>query len=261
MNCRSGELRTHAFAALMGSVHGKHVSDGRHHKTILVGKVETIETVDELSAVCHGDFVGMAVENVEGHSTEDSVAQGRHLLQLVARGSLAARTVPRAPLIHYEFHPVLGILLTDDLPMASDEVLHAIALMQQFVPVDRVEIQRVSFAFIPVLRPTAAEIPGVVMESEAVHGAQQPFPLPHDLFEETAGPSPICRIRAGCDESQLLSVLRHPSREAAELGGVLLGSEIPSTPPGFIAYAPILHIEGISGSGRCSLVCERRASG
>ena len=52
----------------------------------------------------HRDLFGMAVEGVERHSAEDRVAQGGHLLELITRSRLAARTVPRAPFVDHQLY-------------------------------------------------------------------------------------------------------------------------------------------------------------
>ena len=46
---------------------------------------------------------------------------------------------------------------------------HAIAFAQQFVPVDRIEIQGVAFAFIPILCLPAAQVPCVVMQRQPIN--------------------------------------------------------------------------------------------
>src|SRR5947209_5268879 len=99
-----------------------------------------------------------------------------------------------------------------------------------------------------------------MVQCEAINGPQQPFVFAHDFFQETACPGPVRRIGAGGDEVKFLSVLRHPSGVAAELGRVLLGSEVPSATPGLVAHTPILHIEGIFETCGSALVGQSGAS-
>jgi endonuclease/exonuclease/phosphatase family metal-dependent hydrolase len=63
-------------------------------------EVETIEAVDELGTVGHGDLFRMPVERVESHAREDGVAQRGSLFQKVTRRGFAPSLVRRTPFIH-----------------------------------------------------------------------------------------------------------------------------------------------------------------
>ena len=69
---------------------------------------------------------------------------------------------------------VLLVDLTHHLPMAFDEPLHAIPFAQQLIPVHGIEVQSIALALHPILGTSAAEIPGIVVERQAVDSAQSP---------------------------------------------------------------------------------------
>ena len=98
----------------------------------------------------------MTIENVEGHRAEYGVAQGGHLLQLIARCCFTAWAVPWAPFVDHQLDCVLGILLAHDLPMPLDQIFDALPFTQQFIPVNCLELDRVALAFVPILSASAA---------------------------------------------------------------------------------------------------------
>src|ERR1017187_4022732 len=133
----------------------------------------------------------MAIEGVQGHSTKDSIAQGGHLLQLIASSRLATRAIPRSPFVDNQLDPVLRIFLAHNLPVAVDKPLHAVSFAHEFVPVHGLKIDGVALALDPVLCLPAAEIPSIVMKRPPVDGAQFPSSLVHDFLKETSGPRPV----------------------------------------------------------------------
>ena len=91
-------------------------------------QVEAIQAVDQLGTICHRDLFRMLVEDVQRHPAEDRIAQGRRLLQNVARRHLAARPVPRTPLVHHELDLVFTVDFAHDLPVSRDQRFHHFAL-------------------------------------------------------------------------------------------------------------------------------------
>src|SRR5258705_13088832 len=142
----------------------------------------------------------MTIEDVEGHPTEHCIAQGGYLLELVGRSCLVAGTIPGTPFVYDELDVVLLVKFAHDLPVAGDEAFHSIAFAQEFIPVDRVELESVSFALDPILGGAAAQIPGIVMKRHTVDRAQLSSALLEDFFQEAAGPVPVVHIRTRCDE-------------------------------------------------------------
>src|SRR5207247_5571761 len=101
------------------------------------------------------------------------------------------------PFIDNQLHPMLRILFCHDLPVAVDQLLHAIAFAHEFVPVHSLKVEGIAFALNPVLRLAAAQVPSVVMKCPSVKGMQLPTPLASHLFEEAPGPSPVIHVRPG----------------------------------------------------------------
>ena len=54
----------------MRGVHFEGVKSRRQGKLVVVREERRMQTVNELRDICHRDFVGMAVENVECQSDE-----------------------------------------------------------------------------------------------------------------------------------------------------------------------------------------------
>ncbi len=79
--------------------HLEDVEVRRHDELVLVRKEKRVKRVDELRNVRHSDFVGVAVECVQGESGEHSIAHRRLLAKQVRRVHLRSLLVPRAPLI------------------------------------------------------------------------------------------------------------------------------------------------------------------
>src|ERR1700690_3103389 len=116
--------------------------------------------------------------------------------------------------------------------MAIDQRLHHVALLQEFIPVHCLKLQRITLAFNPVSRFPAAEIPGIVVKRQTINGTECPRAFTHDLFEKTSCPIPTIVVGAGGNERQWLSVTRHPRRVPAKFNGIFLRSEIPTASPG-----------------------------
>ena len=72
----------------MCGVHRKNLAYRRHDKFVFVCKIQAVEAIDELRTIGHRHFFGVAIENVQGHSTEHGVSQGGHLLKNIARCGL-----------------------------------------------------------------------------------------------------------------------------------------------------------------------------
>ena len=104
-----------------------------------------------------------------------------------------------------------------DLPVAVDQGFHHVALAQQFVPVHGVELERITFAFIPILGAAPAQVPGVVVQRQAIDGTEFSRTFAHDLFQKAARPIPLVVIGPGGDERQFLSVAAAPRRCIGEI--------------------------------------------
>src|SRR6266567_253662 len=198
----------------------------------------------------------MAVENVQGHAAEYRVAESRHLLDDVTGSRFAAGLVPGTPFVHNQLDVMLLVNFAHHLPVAGYERLHAVAFAEKFVPLHRLEVDGIAFTLHPVLGP-ATEIPGVVMERQAIDSPQFAGSFPDNLFKKTASPAPIVHVGAGCDKRQVHSVTWNPGGEAAKFCRVLLGSKISSTAPGLVSDAPESNAEGIAiaGLGSCIRQC------
>ena len=124
----------------MARVQLEHAADRRDYKLILVRQIQAVQAIDKLGAIGHCDFFRMAIEDVERHSAEHSVAQSRSLFECIARSRFAARAIPRTPLIHDQLHMMMAINFTKDLPMAGYQTLHALAFAEQFIPIHGLEL-------------------------------------------------------------------------------------------------------------------------
>ena len=237
-------------------IHRKDVTDGRDAKLVLVRQIQTVQAIDELGTIGHRHFFRVAIKDVQCHSAEDGISQGRYLLKLVGRRSFAAGPVPWSPFVDHEFDAVLRIEFAHDLPMSGDKALHAVALAQQFVPVDGFELEGISLALHPILRGATAQIPGIVVKGHAVDGAQLPFSFLEDLFQKTTRPVPIIHIRTRGDEGNVLVVVRHPGSPAAKFDGVFLRREVSAASPTLVADTPVTDIEGLGEPGGSSHVGE-----
>src|SRR5277367_3659968 len=98
----------------------------------------------------------MAIEGIEGHAAEYGIAQSRRLFELISSSLFRAGAIPGSPFVDYQFDRVIGVEFSHDLPMPSDQRFHAVAFAQQFVPIDAVEVESVTFSLLPILSATAA---------------------------------------------------------------------------------------------------------
>ena len=147
----------------MRGIHGKYMAYGRDAKLVFVSQIQAVEAIDELGAVGHGDLLRMTVEDVQGHSTKHRVPQSRNLFQLVAWSYFAAGAIPGSPLINDKFDGMARIGFSHDMPMPVDERFHVLPFAQQLIPLYGVELESIALALYPVLGPSAAYIPGVVV--------------------------------------------------------------------------------------------------
>src|SRR5260370_11714606 len=120
VNAGRVEYGAHGFATLMGGVHGEYVAHRRDAALVFVAQIQTVQAVDQLRAVAHGDFFRMAVEDIERHAAEHRVAQGGHLLELIAGSGLAAGLVPGTPFVDDQLDRVTGVLFGQGLPVIAD---------------------------------------------------------------------------------------------------------------------------------------------
>src|SRR5882762_3465862 len=188
----------------------------------------------------------MAIEDVEGHAAKDGVAQGDHLLEQIAGSCFAAGLVPGAPFVDDEFDGVIGILFGQSLPVIVDHGFDALAFVEEFVPVDGIELEGVTFSFEPILRAAAAEIPGVVMQGKAVDGTNLRFAFADEFFEEAARPTCIVAVGSRGDQRQRAAIVnREPCGVTAKFYGVFLRGEVAATSPGFVADSPESYVEWI----------------
>src|SRR5437660_612756 len=124
----------------------------------------------------------MAIEDVEGHAAKDGVTQSDHLLEKIAGSCFAAGLVPGAPFVDDELNGVIGIFFGESLPVIVDHGFDALAFAEEFVPVDGIELEGVTFSFEPILRATPAKIPGVMMQRKAVDGTNLRFAFADEFF-------------------------------------------------------------------------------
>src|SRR5438874_1705060 len=174
----------------MARIQFENVADRSDDELVFVREIKAVEAVDELRAVRHRDFFRMAVKNVQRHAAEHRVPQCGHLLKLVAWSRFTSGTVPWTPLIHHELHLMLPVKLAQDLPVAPNQTLHAVAFAEQFVPIDGVELYGFTFAGNPLLGFAAAQVPRVMVQSDAVNAAQFSWPFTQHFFQKLSGPLP-----------------------------------------------------------------------
>src|SRR5262249_7920034 len=117
------------LSALVCSVQLEQTANRRNHKLVFVSEVEAVQTIDELSTICHSNLLGMAVEDVERHAAEHCVAESRHLLDEESGRRLASRTIPGPPFIDHQPGAVPAICLCHELPVTLDERLHLLAFL------------------------------------------------------------------------------------------------------------------------------------
>src|ERR1700751_4661617 len=148
------------------------------------------------------------------------------------------------------------------LPMAIDEPFHAVALTQQFVPIDRFKLESVSLSLEPILCSASAKVPRIVVQCHSKHGTQLEPAFLDDLFQKSTRPVPIVNVRTRCDERKfLMLVMRTPGCPPAILDCIFLRSKIPATSPRFVADTPVANMERLSVPGRSPHVGERCAPG
>src|SRR5882724_3609048 len=248
------------FCSLVACVHFEHMADRRNYEAIFVSEIQTVQAVDELRAVGHVKLAGVAIENIESHGAEHRVPQRWSLLEDVPWRCFTAWPVPRAPLVHDEFDAVLSIELTHDLPVLQNQSLHAFTLAQNLVPVHGIKLNCVTLPSFPIVCSPPAKIPRVMVKRPTVDAAELRGPFANHLLEEAASPVPVIGVRTRGDQRQRLAVARHPSRVSAEFSGIFLRRKVPSTPPGFISYAPVAHVVRLQGSGLGALLSKRGAA-
>lgn len=101
----------------MRGIHLENVIDPRHQEFIAVGKEQAIEAVDELRAIGHRNFVGIAIENVEHGGDHYRVALRDHLPDDMGRSDFGTMLVPGPPFIHDELDAFLRIEFIHRLPV------------------------------------------------------------------------------------------------------------------------------------------------
>jgi len=77
---------------------------------------------------------------------------------------------------------MLPVEFSHDLPVTDYQGIHHFTLSEQLVPIDNIKLQRVPFAFIPVLGPSTAQIPCVVMQRKTIDRAQLPRVFANNFF-------------------------------------------------------------------------------
>src|SRR5206468_9373516 len=92
----------------------------------------------------HGDFVGMALKNVECDAGQKGIAHGGLLREVVLGRKLGALAVPPAPLVDDELHLRLAFGGAHGVPVVGDNALHDAAPSEQIVVVVAVEVQSVA---------------------------------------------------------------------------------------------------------------------
>src|SRR5882724_10771422 len=121
MDARRGENTAQRLSALMRRVKLEYVADWRYAEFVLMRQIKTVQAIDQLCAIRHRNLGGMPVEGVQSHGAEYRIAQSGHLFEKMARHSLAARPVPRTPLIYHQLDLVLRVEFSHDLPMSFDQ--------------------------------------------------------------------------------------------------------------------------------------------
>jgi hypothetical protein len=101
---------------------------------------------------------------------------------------------------------VILVELPHDLPMAFDEAFHEIALVEEFIPVHRFELDGISISRGSNLGDAAAEIPGIVMQGETIDAGTIRGALSSDFFEKGTSPIPVVVVWPGRDQLQFLSI-------------------------------------------------------
>ena len=104
----------------MCRVHLEYVIDGGYCKLIAHRNEGRVNVIDQLSGVCHGDLIGVAIENVEGNAGNQRIAESRPVGEQIARVNGWIRIVPGAPFVDHELHAMLSVDLAHDLPVISD---------------------------------------------------------------------------------------------------------------------------------------------
>jgi hypothetical protein len=194
-------------------------------------------------------LLGVTIENIQSLGCQQSVPHRDLLSQGVGRIDLAARLVPAAIFIDDQLDVMVWVVLAEDIPVRLHDVFHASTLAEPFVPVLHVELQRLALGRVPVVRPSAGQVPGVVVNRPPVNTLRLDAALaakrsPAKLLR----PVEVLAARADGDEFQRLSVPRRPGGEFAELFAVLGGREVAATAPGLIAHAPVFHVVGLAGA-------------
>ena len=84
--------------------------------------------------------------------------------------------------------------------MAFDEAFHEIALLEQFIPVHGFELDGISISGGSDLRYAAAEVPGIVMQGQAINPGTMIRAFASDFFKKGASPIPVVVVWSGRDE-------------------------------------------------------------
>ena len=69
-----GESSADGLRALVAGVEIENMANRGDDEAVFVSEIETVEAVDELGAIGHDHLVGVTVEYVERHRTEDGIA-------------------------------------------------------------------------------------------------------------------------------------------------------------------------------------------
>lgn len=148
-------------SSLMRRVHLENVKNRRDRELLADCQKRSMQIVDELGRVRHGDLIRVPIENVECDAGNERIAQRRKIYEQVAGIDAGIRFVPRAPLVDYQLDLPLLIDFAHNLPMVAHEFFHAIGFGEKFIPIVDSEIDRTTFPGCPAIIMQGAAVDSV----------------------------------------------------------------------------------------------------
>lgn len=156
-----GEVGTDGSGAAVREVHLEDVEGGGDGELVFLREHERVDAIDRLGDVGHGDFISVALKDVERNPGEEGIAHGGLLGEVIGGAEFGSLAIPGAPFIDHQLYLVLPAELLDGSEMVGNNALHDGAAREQVVVGARVEIEGVASG---ELRGAAR---GVVMDGES----------------------------------------------------------------------------------------------
>src|SRR5947199_10028993 len=101
----------------MCCVHPEDMIGWRYGEPITSREERRVYVVDQLSCICHPDFLSIVIENVQRNAGNECIAEGRKIGPKVAGIDAGIGFIPCSPFIDDKLELVLRVDLSHQLPV------------------------------------------------------------------------------------------------------------------------------------------------